>query len=295
MIELRHLRYFIAVAEELNFRRAAERVHIDQTPLSRTIRDLEDQLGVALFVRAPRKLHLTPSGLRLLKDARKVFIRMERAQRAARETDARFRAPIRIGIADGVAQLKLAQCLVKWRDVAPEIQLELTEMRAPELAHALRHEELDAGFSFGLPGDEAIAQQPAWSYPAMALLPLGHELAVQSELPLTELLAFPLLSYHAGRLPGLRQQMRAMLERHSASPTIAGEACSLTGYVTRIAAGMGVGLGDAGHIATLQRSDVVALPLREDERITTYVLHKRQRFGSAEGLQRFIAHASNLL
>jgi DNA-binding transcriptional LysR family regulator len=61
MIELRHLRYFIVVAEELNFRRAAERVHIDQTPLSRTIRDLEEQLGVQLFVRAPRKLHLTPA------------------------------------------------------------------------------------------------------------------------------------------------------------------------------------------------------------------------------------------
>lgn len=82
--ELRYLRYFIAVAEELNFRRAAERVHIDQTPLSRAIRDLEDQLGVQLFVRTPRKLHLTPAGLRLLKEARKVFIRIERAQRTAR-------------------------------------------------------------------------------------------------------------------------------------------------------------------------------------------------------------------
>ncbi len=70
MIELRHFRYFIAVAEDLNFRRAAERVHINQTPLSRTIRDLENQLGVQLLVRAPRKLHLTPPGLRLLEEAR---------------------------------------------------------------------------------------------------------------------------------------------------------------------------------------------------------------------------------
>ena len=76
MIALRHLRYFVAVAEELNFRRAAERVHIDQIPLSRTIRDLEDRLGLQLFVRAPRKLPLTPAGLRLLIEARKVFIRI---------------------------------------------------------------------------------------------------------------------------------------------------------------------------------------------------------------------------
>jgi DNA-binding transcriptional LysR family regulator len=294
MIELRHLRYFIAVAEELNFRRAAERIYIDQTPLSRTIRDLEDQLGVQLFVRAPRKLHLTPAGLRLLKEARKVFIRVERAQRAVRETDARFRAPLRIGVADGVAQPKLSECLISWRGAAPEIPLELTELRAPELAEALQREELDAGFSFGLPADDAIAQQPAWSYAAMALLPIGHELASQSTLTLGEVLSFPLLSYHPGRQPGLLRQMRAILERRAAIPTIAGEACTLNGYVTRIAAGMGIGLGDAGHIATLRRSDVVAVPLYEDERITTFVLHKHQRFGLHEALQRFVAHAKTL-
>lgn len=150
MIELRHLRYFVAVAEELSFRRAAERVHIDQTPLSRAVRDLEDQLGVQLFVRAPRKLHLTPAGLQLLKEVRKLFIRVERTYRAVRETDARFHAPLRIGVADGIAQPKLSQCLVSCRKVTPEIPLELTEMRALELAEALQREELDAGFSFGL-------------------------------------------------------------------------------------------------------------------------------------------------
>lgn len=294
MIELRHLRYFVAVAEELSFRRAAERVHIDQTPVSRTIRDLEDQLGAQLFVRASRKLHLTPAGLRLLKEARKVFIRIERAHRAVRETDARFRAPLRIGIADGIAQPKLSECLVRWRETAPEIPLELTEMRASELAGALQREELDAGFSFGLPNDDAIAQQPAWSYPAMALVPAGHELASQSVLPIADVLAFPLLSCHADRQPGLRQQLRAIVQRHTTTPTLAGEAGTLSGYFTRIAAGMGVGLGDAGHIATLRRSDVVAVPLREDERFITFVLHKHQRFGLPDALQRFVAHIQTL-
>lgn len=291
MIELRHLRYFIAVAEELNFRRAAERVHIDQTPLSRTIRDLEDQLGVQLFVRALRKLHLTPAGQRLLKETRKIFVRVERVHRVVRETDARFRAPLRIGVADGIAQPKLSECLVRWRSVAPEIPVELAEMRASELADALQREELDVGFSFGLPDDDAIAQFPAWSYPVMALLPRGHELTSQAMLPIAALLAFPLLSCHADRQPGLLRQMQAIVRRHTTTPTLAGEACTLSGYITRIAAGMGVGLGDTGHVATLCRSDVVAIPLREEERLTTFVLYKHQRFSLPDALERFVAHA----
>jgi DNA-binding transcriptional LysR family regulator len=173
MIELRHLRYFIAVAEELNFRRAAEHVHIDQTPLSRTILALEDQLGVQLFVRAPRKRHLTPAGLRLNKEARKVVIR------AVREIDARFRTPLRIGVADGIAQPKLTECIVRWRGVAPEAPLELTELRACELVDALQCEELDADFCFGLPHDFAIAQQPAWSYSTLCT---AHALGYQARL-----------------------------------------------------------------------------------------------------------------
>jgi len=294
MIELRHLRYFVAVAEELNFRRAAERVHIDQTPLSRTIRDLEDRLGLQLFVRGPRKLHLTPAGVRLLKEARKVFIRLERTYRAVRETDSRFRAPLRIGVADEISQPKLSECFVRWRKLAPAIQLELTEMRASELANALEREELDAGFSFGLPDDEVIAQQPAWNYPAMALLPAGHELAAQAVLPIAELLAFPLLSCHVERQPGLSHQMRTIVQRHSRTLTLVGEAGTLSGYITRIAAGMGVGLADAGHIAVLHRLDVVGVPLREDEQFTTYVLHKHRRFGLPDTLQRFVAHAKTL-
>lgn len=294
MIEFRHLRQFIAVAEELSFRRAAERIHIDQTPLSRTIRDLEDQLGVSLFVRMPRKLRLTPAGARLLKEAHKLFLRLERTRHVVRAIDARYRAPLRIGIADGIAQPKLSECFSGWQASAPEIPLELSEMSADELATALRREEIDAGISFGLPEDEAIAQEPAWNYPLVAMLPFGHELASLEKVAMADLLAFPLISCKAERQPGLVQQMQDIVRRHRTRLTITGEASSLAGYVTRIAAGMGVGLADAGHVATLRRTDVVAVPLQEDERIITWVLHKHQRFGLPEALQRFLTHAKTL-
>lgn len=294
MIELRHLRYFLAVAEDLNFRQAAERVHIDQTSLSRAIRDLEDQLDVPLFVRLPRKLHLTPAGSRLLREARRLLIRFERIKRTVRQTHALYQAPLRVGVADGIGQPKLSECLSRWRVVAPEVPLELAEMRARELVAALRNEEVDAGFSFGVPDDEAIAQTPAWRYRLMAVLPCKHELASRPAVALSDLLAYPLLSCNEECLPGLLAQMREIVRKYSNRTTLAGEACTLSGYVTRIATGVGVGLGDEGHTQTLRHEGVVALPLAEKEHITTFVLHKLQRFGIAEPVQRFLTHVSSL-
>lgn len=293
MIELRHLRYFIAVAEELNVRRAAERIHIDQTALSRALRDLEEHLDVPLFVRLPRKLLLTPAGHRLLNDSRRLFVRFERMQRSVRSTHALYQAPLRIGVADGIAQPKLSECFNRWRSNAPEVPLELTELRARELATALRGEEVDVGFSFGVPDDEAIAQTPAWRYRLMAVLPRGHELTAHHMISLPELLAFPLLSCSDERLPGLFAQMRAIVRKYIDQATLADAACTLPGYVTRVAAGVGVGLGDAGHARALHRNDVVALPLAEEEHITTFVLHKHQHRLS-EAVQRFLSHVSTL-
>ena len=84
------------------------------------------------------------------------------------------------------------------------------------------------------------------------------------------------------------------MQRYTETPTFAGEACTVSGHFMRIAAGLGVGLGDAGHVARLCGSDVVAVPLREDERLTTFVVHKQQRFGLTDALQRFVAHAKTL-
>lgn len=293
-MELRHLRHFVVVAEELNFRRAAERIHIDQTPLSRTIRDLENQLGVTLLVRSPRKMRLTPAGTKLLDETRRLFIRLERIRRLVQETDARFRAPMRVGVADGIAQPKLSECFAGWRRVAPNVPVEVIEMRAGELRHALGREEVDVGFSFGLPNDDVIVQEPAWAYPLTALLPLGHELATDTVLPISELLAFPMVEWHLDRLPGLRQQMDAVGRLHAMKPASAGEARTLAGYVTRVAAGMGVGVADAGHMATLHRPDVAVVPLAEDIRMTTYVLYKRHGPGEQTTVQRFLTHVKTL-
>ena len=295
MIEFRHLRYFIVVAEELNFRRAAERVHIDQTPLSRTIRDLEERWGVRLFFRAPRRLELTPAGAKLLTHARSLLIRLERTKRAVRAADARYREPLRIGVDDSTVQPRLAECLSRWSQLVPDISVELTEMHAAELLVALRNEEVDVGFSFGLQDDEAIAQQPAWHSPMVAIVSPEHELAERQAVSWSDLLSFPLIACTAAFHPGLYQQVACILRQQGLSPVVAAEARTLSGYLTRVAVGQGVGEADADHMRTLRRSDVVVLPLGEPAHFTTYVLHKHQRFGLSEPVQRFLTHVSTLM
>ncbi|WP_398494369.1 LysR family transcriptional regulator [Variovorax sp.] len=291
MIELRHLRYFVAVAEERCFHRAAERIHIDQTPLARTVRDLEEQLGVVLVERAPRRLNLTPAGHELLEHAPRLFARIERVLRAVRAKDAGHREPIRIGVADGLAQPRMNACLTRWRAGNPGIPIELSELTAIELARALRLEELDVGFSFGLPGAEGIVQRPVWSYPAKALLCGAHVLARKRELSLAELLTFPIVGWHPDHLPGLRQQMEVGCRACGAAcPMTMGQASTLVGYATRVAAGLGVGLADAGHLRLLKSADLTVVPLLENLRFITYLLHKQRPFRASDVRHRFIAH-----
>lgn len=291
MIELRHLRYFIAVAEERNFNRAAERVHIDQTPLARTVRDLEAQLGVVLLERAPRQLRLTPAGHALLRHARGLFTRIDRVQRVVRARDAARPTSLHVGIAEGLAQPRLAACLAAWRDASSGPALHLREMPAAELVQALRQEELDAAFSLGLPRLAGVVQRPLWRHAARALLPREHVLAVRRELSLGELLAFPLIGVMPGRLPGWHRQLEMILRQHVGRPVIAGEAASLSGYLTAVAAGQGVGLADEGFLRMLHRPDLVAVPLLEDVHFVTCLLHKQRPLRDGEGRQRLLTHA----
>ncbi|MDQ0589985.1 LysR family transcriptional regulator [Variovorax paradoxus] len=290
MLELRHLRYFVAIAEELNFRKAAERVHIDQTPLSRSIRDLEGKLGVRLLDRSARKLALTPAGEKLLHHARHLFVRLERIRSVVRKTDSQYRPPLRVGVADGIAQPRLTECISAWRTFHPDAPLELAEMSAAELLGALKREEVDVGFSFGLPDDETIAHEEAWSYPLVAILQADHPLSGRGVLPISELLRFPMIACRLDRLPGLRRQMDVVRRQYAARPIISGEAHTLAGYVIRVSAGMGVGVADAGHMETLCRKDIVMVPLAEDIRITTYAVRKRLRPELPEVVGRFLSN-----
>ena len=294
MIEIRHLRYFVVVAEELNFRRAAERIHIDQTPLSRTVRDLENLWGVTLFIRAPRSLQLTPAGTKLLEHARKLLVRLERTKRVVRATDARHREPLLIGIDESSMQPAMAVCLSRWGKLAPDIPFEFTEVSVVEMLAALRGETMDAALSFGVPKEDGIAQHPAWTSPLVAIVSLEHELANLESVSLADLLSFPAVGCSKAHHRGLYLQMKEILRQRNVYPTIVSEARTMSGYLMRVAAGQGVGIADANQVRAMLRSDIVVVPLVERVELTTYVLYKHRNDGPSENLQRFLTHATAL-
>jgi DNA-binding transcriptional LysR family regulator len=146
-MELRNLRYFLAVAEELHFARAAERLHIEQSPLSRAIKDLECDLGVQLFERTTRSTHLTWTGQVFLTETRRMLATLEQAISTTKAAATGYRGTLRIALSDGIAQPWFAALLALCREEEPDVEIRLFEVVLAEQIKGLRGNLYDAGFA----------------------------------------------------------------------------------------------------------------------------------------------------
>src|SRR3954468_24714141 len=144
-MELRHLRYFVAVAEELSFRRAAERLHLAQPPLSVQIKALEGELGTQLLTRSTRSVKLTAAGRVFLDEARMVLLAADRAEQRVRKAEHGLVGTLRIGVLAPAATSRLAQILRTYRQKFPGVQFSLHELTSVEQLQRLRTDELDVG------------------------------------------------------------------------------------------------------------------------------------------------------
>src|SRR5579863_2322305 len=160
-MELRHLRCFVAVAEDLNFRRAAQRLHVAQPALSRTIKHLEEEAGVTLLERNRRSVELTSAGRSLLNDARRLLQEAHTAVTRARQCVSGTRATLRVGISEAFDETPLMQrALPAFRRRFPDVKLELHELFSVLQIEALRKHDLDAGIMFHARPDRLLTIVP---------------------------------------------------------------------------------------------------------------------------------------
>lgn len=286
-MELRHLRYFVAVGEELHFARAAERLHIEQSPLSRAIKDLENDLGVQLLERDPRGTRLTWAGQVLLEDVRRIFVTIEQARGNARAAAAGYRGMLRIALSDGIAPQRLAALLASCRVDDPEVDLKLFEVPLSVQCKGLRSDLYDIGFSRSNDVGNGIIASAAWSDRLVAVIPARHPLLAFKHVPLEEMMKYPLVLFHPEACEGFHRQVERLLQPVQREPTVAEYVASHDLMHTLVSAGYGVGFTCEAQGVGLQNSDVIVRPLAEPTpSLTTYIL--RPDAEHSEPLARFM-------
>jgi DNA-binding transcriptional LysR family regulator len=272
-IELRHLRYFITLAEELHFARAAARLQIEQSPLSRAIRDLEDLLGVRLFERNTRSTRITRAGRVLQEYARRAIALIEQAITSTRSAALGHSEQLRIGVSDCTAYCRTMQMLARFKEAYPNVSVSLHEMPLHRQIAALRDDLLDASISLDGGHREGIDAQLLECDAICAVLSPGHPLANFDVISHSELARWPLILFSDETDLGGGSQIddfaNSLGRLH-----VAFRASSLGTMLTLVALGHGVGLVGGFQAMAINRRDVAVRRIAGVEAtIVTYVLH----------------------
>jgi hypothetical protein len=284
-MELRHVRYFVALAEELNFTRAAARLGIGQPPLSQQIRDLETEIGYPLFLRRPHGAELTEAGRAFLAEARQILEQAERAKEAARRAGGGHVGALRVGFTSSAnvhPAVTEAFAVFHWK--YPDASLIVEESHSARLAERLLHSELDAAFV--RPGNvavEGLDLLPLGDEPLILALPAGHPLAAQARVPVAALAHEPFVIFSQGIGRTFLGLIREACAREGFEPTVGQETPHIVAMINMVAAGLGVAMAP-GSIAQLAVRGVVYRPL--DGAVPKVPLAIATRAGDASPLVR---------
>ena len=259
-MELRHLRYFIAVADVLHFGRAAKRLHISQPPLSRQIQSLEEELGVVLFHRTRRAVRLTAPGVKFLEEARRTLLQAERSIEVARRAGRGELGKLEIGFAPFSDMAILPRVLGEFRRRTPDVELRLHYLNTPEQLQALREGTIDVGL-LRLPADaEGLVVETILREPIVLAMPKGHRLCKRAAVPLKALADEPYVNFPRDYAPRFYDLILSICRDAGIGIQVAIEAVSIHNNLNLIAGGMGVSLLPES-VGELRRSGVVFRPL----------------------------------
>ncbi|EPL1160328.1 LysR family transcriptional regulator [Pseudomonas aeruginosa] len=292
-MEIRHLRYFLAVAEELHFARAAERLHIETSPLSRAIKELEEELGVALFARTTRSTRLTRAGRLFFESVPRVFAALQQARDSVNAAANGFHCQLRIALSDGITPSRLPALLALCRQEEPEVEVRFFEVPLAQQIKGLCGELYDLGFAQSDEVGEGIIAVPVWSDPLMVAVPARHPLLSHKQTPLEELLRYPLVLCDAVACEGHARQVERVLRRVDIEPLIAERVTSSDLMMVLVSAGLALGLTGGAHITASREQGVVARPLTgRSPMLTTYLL--RPASEPSEMLTRFMERVHSI-
>jgi DNA-binding transcriptional LysR family regulator len=255
-MELRHFRYFVAVAEELHFGRAAARLNMAQPPLSQQIRQLEEELGVTLLRRSRRRVELTDAGQAFLAGARTTLAEADQAAAAARRAATGEMGRLAIGFVGSGAYSVLPEMLGAFRRQFPDVELVLRQATTAQQVSSLRAGRLDVGLLHLPLGDDGLTCRTVLREPLVVALPDGHPLAVQDIVPFTSLAAaaFVMFPRHLG--PGLYDRIIGACQQAGFIPRVVQEAANMETITALVAAGLGIALTPAS-VRHLRRPGVV--------------------------------------
>ena len=261
-MELRHLKYFIAVAEELHFGRAAQKLCIAQPPLSRQIKLLEEEIGVILLERTKRRVVLTTAGEIFLADAKVSVAQAEGAIRNAQRAARGEIGKLAIGFVHSAGYNKIPSLFCLMHNRYPEVSLFLDEMTIEEQEDALRTYRIDVGIVRPpLISTEGLSMQVISTEPLVVVLPETSHLAGEAEISIKSLAqeAFILVSRHAA--PGYYDQFINLCTNTGFTPKVVQEAKTSPAIINLVASGIGISILPSS-LENLQRTGVVYRPLK---------------------------------
>ncbi|QYJ14819.1 HTH-type transcriptional regulator BenM [Rubrobacter xylanophilus DSM 9941] len=261
-MELRHLRYFVAVAEEMSFNRAARRLRMAQPPLSTQIKQLERELGVRLFDRTSRGVRLTEAGELLLEEARRLFVQLDQTTRLIQRVGHGEVGRLALGFVPSATNEVLPPILREFTSRFPGVELFLREMRPDMVVQRLHEQQIDAGFLFLPLEDAALHVECISREPLVLALPESHPLASRRQVRLQEVSEEPFILPARYPMPGLYGQVTEACRAAGFEPkAVQKDVWLMQTIVGLVAGGIGVALVPAS-VRNLSRRGVVYRPVR---------------------------------
>lgn len=264
-IELRHLRYFVAVAEELHFGRAAARLRISQPPLSQQIQILEKQLEVLLFARNNRSVALTQAGEQFLRDSRHILSLVDEAAARAQRLHQGQSGELKIGFTSSAPFIKkVSQSLSTFRRSYPDVHIQMREINTREQIVPLIEGTLELGLMRNTRLPDTLCWTPVLHEPLLLLVHRLHPLAQSSAVSLRQLSDEPFVFFDSTVGTGLFDDILGLLKRHDVTPHITQEVGEAMTIISLVSAGLGISILPASF-QRVGLSDVVWLPIVESD------------------------------